>query len=89
MAVTAAADVSRGQFSGGQIATTTRGGTNIPQGTLTFNMRDPALSWGDANAAFGGAGRNIRASGGYGGPSLFFILQALGTSETVRRVPLT
>jgi hypothetical protein len=61
-------DVSRGQFSGGQIATSTRSGTNTPQGSLTVNVRDPALTIGGANTAFSGAGRQLRASGGYGGP---------------------
>ncbi|HMV33695.1 MAG TPA: carboxypeptidase-like regulatory domain-containing protein, partial [Gemmatimonadales bacterium] len=37
-------DVSRGQFSGGLIASTTRSGTRIFQGTVNGSLRDPALA---------------------------------------------
>ena len=33
-------DVSRGQFTGGQVASTTRGGTNNLQGTVSYSLRD-------------------------------------------------
>ncbi|MDP9348910.1 MAG: carboxypeptidase-like regulatory domain-containing protein, partial [Gemmatimonadota bacterium] len=66
--ITNSYDVSRGQFSGGQIATTTRSGTNVPQGSFTFNLRDPALSWGATGSAFTSPGRQSRLSGGWGGP---------------------
>ncbi|HET8657305.1 MAG TPA: carboxypeptidase regulatory-like domain-containing protein [Longimicrobiaceae bacterium] len=61
-------DVSRGQFSGGQIATTTRGGTNRAQGSFTYALRDPSLEWTGSNSAFGGSYRLNRLSGGVGGP---------------------
>src|SRR3989442_1341454 len=38
--VTNAYDVARGQFSGGLIASTTRGGTNVPQASFTYGLRD-------------------------------------------------
>src|SRR2546425_7166457 len=41
--VTNAYDVARGQFSGGLIASTTRGGTNVPQGSFTYALRDPSF----------------------------------------------
>ena len=37
-------DVSRGQFSGGLIASTTRSGTSVFQGTANAGLRDPALA---------------------------------------------
>lgn len=37
-------DVSRGQFSGGLIASTTRSGTRVFQGTANGSLRDPALA---------------------------------------------
>src|SRR5690242_485785 len=36
-------DVSRGQFSGGQVASTTRSGTNFLQGSFNYSLRDPSL----------------------------------------------
>ncbi|MBK8002943.1 MAG: carboxypeptidase regulatory-like domain-containing protein [Gemmatimonadetes bacterium] len=42
--VTNTFDVSRGQFSGGLVASTTRSGTRVFQMTVNGNLRDPALS---------------------------------------------
>jgi hypothetical protein len=39
-------DVSRGQFTGGQVATTTRGGTNQLSGSFAYALRDPNLEFG-------------------------------------------
>src|SRR5439155_1450829 len=38
--VTSTYDVARGQFSGGLVASTTRSGTNVPQGSFTYALRD-------------------------------------------------
>jgi hypothetical protein len=69
-------DVARGQFSGGQIATTTRAGTNQVQGSFSYQLRDPALQWTGTDNPFGGGFRQNRLSGGVGGPikrnSLFY-----------------
>ena len=62
-------DVARGQFSGGQIASTTRGGTNVIQGSFTDAFRDPGLAWSVPDAgAFGQAYHQNTLSGGVGGP---------------------
>ncbi len=62
-------DVSRGQFSGGQVASTTRGGTNVLQGTFTEQYRDPSLAFAGGDAgAFGRAYHQNTVSGGIGGP---------------------
>ncbi|HEY8176315.1 MAG TPA: carboxypeptidase regulatory-like domain-containing protein [Gemmatimonadaceae bacterium] len=64
-------DVARGQFTGGQVATTTRGGTNQVTGTFTYALRDPHLEFeGDTSVAqslSAGFTQN-QLSGGIGGP---------------------
>src|SRR5687767_1077969 len=38
--ITSTYDVARGQFTGGQVATTTRSGTNVLQGSFNYSLRD-------------------------------------------------
>lgn len=76
-------DVSRGQFSGGQIASTTRSGTNVLQGTFTTILRDDAFAAGDnTENAFGRGFDQQQLSGGIGGPllqdRLFFYVSGQG-----------
>lgn len=69
--VTSTFDVARGQFSGGQVNSTTRGGTNDVSGSLGYALRDPSLQLTDqqtAGAGFGGAFTQHQLSGGVGGP---------------------
>ena len=65
--VTSTFDVARGQFSGGQVAMTTRGGNNRTTGSFSWNLRDPVLQAGSANTT-GNAYTQNRVSGGIGGP---------------------
>jgi hypothetical protein len=64
-------DIARGQFTGGQIATTTRGGTNRISGSINYALRDPHLEFtddqGSANSFSGGYTQH-QLSGGVGGP---------------------
>ncbi len=79
-------DVSRGQFTGGQIATTTRGGSNFVQGGLTYSMRDPSLQWNEDEAAVAGQGYDEhQLSGGLGGPLKKNVLFAFGSIQLRRR----
>lgn len=69
--VTSTYDVSRGQFSGGLVASTTRGGTNLIQGSLTYGLRDQDLELTGADEEFASFGRGYtqhQLSGGLGGP---------------------
>lgn len=67
--ITNSYDVSRGQFTGGQIATTTRGGTNDLSGSFAISARNPALAFGtDGPPAFGQLRNQYQVSGGIGGP---------------------
>jgi hypothetical protein len=65
--VTNTYDVARGQFSGGQVAMTTRGGNNRTTGSFSWNLRDPVLQAGDRNTT-GNLYTQNRLSGGIGGP---------------------
>src|SRR5207248_3233639 len=49
--VTNSFDVARGQFSGGLVASTTRSGTNTPQGSFTTTLRARTIAWGAATTA--------------------------------------
>jgi hypothetical protein len=76
-------DVARGQFSGGQVATTTKGGSNTPAGSFSYALRDRSLEWGQSsNGAFGGASTQNQLGGGFGGPivrdKLFLFAAAQG-----------
>jgi hypothetical protein len=67
--VTSTYDVARGQFTGGQVASTTRGGTNNVQGAFSYSLRDPSLEFvDDTNPAFGQKYTQNQLSGGAGGP---------------------
>lgn len=65
--ITNSYDASQGQFSGGQISATTRGGSNRPSGSLTYSLYEPRLQW-VADTPFSRAYTQHRLSGGYGGP---------------------
>jgi hypothetical protein len=61
--VTSTYDVSRGQFSGGLIASTTRSGTNAVQGSSGYSLRDDDLSLDrEADSPFTGASRNTSSA---------------------------
>ncbi|HET7622082.1 MAG TPA: carboxypeptidase regulatory-like domain-containing protein, partial [Gemmatimonadaceae bacterium] len=85
--ITNSYDVSRGQFSGGQVASTTRGGTNFVQGSFNYSLRDPALEVTnpDENGFSGGYLQN-QLSGGLGGPLVRNKLFVFGSAQLRRRV---
>lgn len=78
--VTNTYDVARGQFSGGQVASTTRAGTNRVQGSAQTQFRGSALQGGTGRTAFNDGYGQFRGSGGVGGPivkdKLFYNLSA-------------
>src|SRR5437899_8945013 len=79
--VTNSYDVARAQFSGGLVASTTRGGTNVPQGSFTYALRDRSLAWGETTASpFGQGATQNQLGGGMGGPIVpnkLFVFAAL------------
>src|SRR5437588_642981 len=67
--VTSTYDVARGQFSGGLVASTTRSGTNVPQGSFTYALRDRDLAWGGVTESpFNQGYTQNQLGGGMGGP---------------------
>lgn len=86
--VTSTYDVARGQFLGGLVQTTTRGGTNDVAGSVNYNLRDPRLQWSD-DAGDGGFSQGFtqhQLSGGLGGPLLKNRLFIFGSGQLRRRI---
>ena len=79
--ITNSYDVARGQFSGGLVASTTRGGTNVPQGSFTYALRDRSVAWGEVTSSpFGQGMTQNQLGGGMGGPLIpnkLFVFAAL------------
>ena len=67
--VTSTYDVAKGQFSGGEVASTTRSGTNVWRSSLTYDRHAPDLEAGAApSPAFSREYQLNRISGSIGGP---------------------
>lgn len=87
--VTNTYDVARGQFTGGQINTTTRGGTNDVSGSFAYGLRDPNLEWstGDqSGSTFASGYTQHQLSGGIGGPLIQDKLFLFGAFQVRRRI---
>jgi len=85
--ITSTYDIARGQFTGGQISTTTRGGTNQVTGSFGYNLRDPNLQWreeedGNVSQSF----TQHSVSGGLGGPIVRDKLFWFGSAQLRRRI---
>ena len=79
-------DVAKGQFLGGQIASTTRRGTNHLTASMTATVRNPSLTVAEPiSPAFNGAEHNDQLSGGLGGPIIRNRLYAFGAFQFDRR----
>ena len=84
--VTNTYDVARGQFTGGQVASTTRGGTNNVQGAVSYSLRDPDLEFvDDTNPAFGQKYTQNQINFGAGGPIIKDKLFTFGALTFTRR----
>lgn len=67
--VTSTYDVARGQFTGGQVSSTTRSGSNVIQGSLGYDLRTPEMQFYDDEAVeFGQPYTQNQYSFGLGGP---------------------
>jgi hypothetical protein len=85
--VTSTYDVAKGQFSGGEIASSTRSGTNVGQASITYDAQPDALQGGAApSPAFSRQYSMHRLSGGAGGPIVKNRLFAFGAIEGSRKV---
>ncbi|HJP85078.1 MAG TPA: carboxypeptidase regulatory-like domain-containing protein [Gemmatimonadaceae bacterium] len=84
--VTSTYDVARGQFTGGQVASTTRGGTNNVQGAVSYQHRDPNLEFvEDSSDAFGQKYNQNQINLGVGGPIIKDKLFTFGALSFSRR----
>ena len=79
-------DISRGQFSGGLISSTSRGGSNNMQGNFTYSLRDRdlAVEGEDPGPAAQGFTQN-QFSSGFGGPIVKDKLFVFGALQLRRR----
>ena len=87
--ITSTYDIARGQFTGGQVASTTRGGTNDLAGSFAYALRDPELEFatGDNSAStFSGAYTQHQFSGGVGGPIVKNKTFWFGSFQVRRRI---
>lgn len=78
-------DVARGQFSGGQLISTTIAGTNNWGGAFSVRSMEPTLALGARNALQAGRARTYRMSAGGGGPlrtDRLFVFGALDVVHT-------
>ncbi len=66
--VTSTYDVSRGQFSGGLVASTTRSGSNVVQGSTMFQYRNQDLAVNPGDSPYTQGFTQNQLSGGVGGP---------------------
>ncbi len=88
--VTNTYDVARGQFSGGQVSQTTRSGTNVIQGSLSYigRYRDFTIEQGNTTGAFGGAFNQNQFGAGVGFPIVKDRLFFFGALQGRRRADL-
>lgn len=88
--VTNTYDVARGQFSGGQVSQTTRSGTNVIQGSLSYigRYRDFTVEQGGTGGAFGGAYNQNQFGAGIGFPIIKDRLFFFGALQGRRKADL-
>ena len=88
--VTNTYDVARGQFSGGQVSQTTRSGTNVIQGSLSYTgrYRDFTVEQGGTSGAFGGAYNQNQFGAGIGFPIVKDRLFFFGALQGRRKADL-
>jgi hypothetical protein len=85
--VTSTYDVAKGQFSGGEVASSTRSGTNTRQTSLTWDVQSQDLQVGAApSAPFSREYSLDRVSGSMGGAIVKNRLFAFGAVEASRKV---
>lgn len=66
--ITSTYDVSRGQFSGGLVSSTTRAGSNMLQGSSQYQLRDQDLAVAEDDSPYAQGFTQHLISGGLGGP---------------------
>ena len=84
-------DVSKGNFSGGMVSVTTKGGSNRVSGSLSSNFQNQSLAWGgNTGSSFGAGQTNEAFGGGFGGPlqrDKLFLFGSFNVSRRIQPVP--
>jgi hypothetical protein len=79
-------DVARGQFTGGQVASTTRSGTNVIRGSAGYVMNQPDFEFPDTSSQATARFTSNQLSFGVGGPFVqdqsFWFVSANGSART-------
>jgi len=89
--ITNSYDVSRGNFSGGMVSVTTKGGSNRVSGSLSGNFQNQDIAWGgNTSNSFGAGNTNERFGAGFGGPierNKLFLFGSFNVSRRIQPVP--
>ena len=89
--ITNSYDVARGNFSGGMVQVTTKGGSNRVSGSLSSGLQDKNLSWGgNTSSSFGAGQTNESFGGGFGGPlkrDKVFLFGGFNVSRRINPIP--
>lgn len=85
--ITNSYDVARGNFSGGMVSVTTKGGSNVVSGSFTSSTQNRTLAWGNSTGDVFGAGNERDVlSGGFGGPIVRNKIFLFGSLQYTRSV---
>jgi hypothetical protein len=85
--ITNSYDVARGNFSGGMVSVTTKGGGNRVTGSLSSGLQSPSLAWGGNTSSAFQAGNTAENFGaGFGGPLKHNVTALFGGFQVHRRL---
>jgi carboxypeptidase family protein len=89
--ITNSYDVARGNFSGGMVSVTTKGGSNRVSGSLSGNFQNQSLALGgNTSNSFNAGNTNERFGAGFGGPikrDKLFLFGSFNVSRRINPVP--
>ena len=84
-------DVSKGNFSGGMVSVTTKGGSNRVSGSLSSSFQNQSLAWGgNTSSSFGAGNTNEGFGTGFGGPiqrDKVFLFGSFNVSRQINPIP--
>ncbi|MES1259074.1 MAG: hypothetical protein ABUL71_00670, partial [Gemmatimonadota bacterium] len=83
-------DVSRGNFSGGMVSVTTKGGSNRVSGSLSSNLQDKDLAIGGSAGSFTAGQTQAGFGAGFGGPlkrDKLFLFGSFNVSRNIQPIP--
>lgn len=85
--ITNSYDVARGNFSGGMVSVTTKGGGNRVTGSLSSGLQNQTLAWGgNTSNAFQAGGTRENFGAGFGGPLKRNVTALFGGFQVNRRL---